>query len=96
MKRDKSIVQKDMSRCYVCGTTQGLHTHEVFYGSANRKKSIQYGCYVRLCGRHHNLSNDGVHFNKQLDTSLKRVAQECFEGLHGHDKFMEVFKKNYY
>lgn len=96
MKRDKSIVQKDMSRCYICGTTKGLHTHEVFYGSANRKKSIQYGCYVSLCGRHHNLSNDGVHFNKQLDTTLKRVTQECFEGLHGHDKFMEVFRKNYY
>lgn len=96
MKRDKSIIQQDMSRCYICGTTQNLHTHEIFYGSANRKKSIEYGCYISICGHHHNLSNQGVHFDKQLDITLKRIAQECFEGIYGHDKFMEIFKKNYY
>lgn len=94
MKRNKSIIH-DMSKCYVCGTTQDLHTHEVFYGSANRKKSIEWGCYVKLCGRHHNLSNEGVHYNKTLDTKLKQEAQRKFEMIHGHEKFMEIFRKNY-
>lgn len=94
-KRDKSIIQKDMSKCYVCGTTQNLHVHEIYGGSANRKKSIEWDCYVRLCGNHHNMSNQGVHFNKHLDQTLKQNCQIMFEAIHGHDKFMEVFHKNY-
>lgn len=95
MKRDNSIIQNDLSKCWVCGTTSNLHTHEVFYGSANRQKSIKYGCYVRLCGYHHNLSNNGVHFNKQLDTKLKQETQKAFEETHSHEEFIKVFGKNY-
>jgi len=90
----KSILQT-IDACWVCGDTRNLHTHEVFYGTANRKKSIQYGLQVRLCGRHHNLSNEGVHFDDVLDTQLKMFAQKKFEEKYGHEKFMEVFKKNY-
>ena len=81
--------------CWVCHTTSNLHHHEVFHGSANRRKSIEWGCQVWLCGPHHNLSTQGVHFNKKLDDKLKRYTQEKFEELYGHDKFMEVFHKNY-
>ena len=95
MKRDKSIVARDMERCFVCGDTQHLHIHEVFFGTANRKKSIEWGLYVPLCPEHHNMSNKGVHFNKTLDTKLKKYAQKKFEEKHGHEKFMEVIGKNY-
>lgn len=95
MKRNKSIIQKDMTCCYVCGRTYSLHVHEVFYGTANRKKSIKYGCYVALCAYHHNMSNEAVHFNKQLDTQLKQRCQRKFEDLYGHEFFMETFHKNY-
>lgn len=94
-KRDKSIVQKDMSKCYVCGITTDLHTHEIYFGTADRKKSIEYGCYVRLCAKHHNMSNEGVHFNHWLDRRLKEIGQREFEKLYGHDKFMKVFHRNY-
>lgn len=90
----KSILQT-IDACWVCGTRQNLHTHEVFYGTANRKKSIKYSLQVKLCGRHHNLSSEGVHFNKALDTQLKMFAQKKFEEKYSHEKFMEVFKKNY-
>ncbi|MDO4379086.1 MAG: hypothetical protein Q4C64_08190 [Erysipelotrichia bacterium] len=95
MKRDKSIIQKDMSKCYVCGTTTDLHTHEIFFGTADRKKSIEWGCYVRLCAKHHNMSNAGVHLCHWLDRKLKEIAQKEFESLYGHDKFMEIFHRNY-
>lgn len=95
VKRDKSILQPDMSSCYICGKRGALHIHEVFYGTANRKKSIAYGCYVSLCPEHHNMSNDGVHLNKALDNSLKMACQKRFEELYGHEKFMEVFHRNY-
>ena len=100
MKRDKSILQPKMDECYICRkingihTTYGLHTHEIFFG-VNRQNSIKWGCYVKLCGYHHNGSNDGVHYNIAQDLDLKRDGQIAFEKLYGHDKFMEVFGKNY-
>lgn len=94
-KRNNSLIQKDMSKCFVCGCKNNLHIHEVFHGSANRKKSIEYDCYVALCANHHNISDEGVHYNKELDTYLKVLCQEAFEKKYSHKKFMEVFHKNY-
>ena len=68
-----------MKQCAVCGTTQGLHHHEVFFGSANRQISIKHGFQEWLCGTHHNLSNDGVHFNRELDLKFKRKHQLLYE-----------------
>lgn len=84
-----------MRKCYVCGRTAGLHRHHVFEGSANRKKSEEYGMVIDLCGVHHNLSSEGIHFNKELDLKVKREYQARFEEKYGHEKFMEVFKRNY-
>lgn len=89
-----SILTDDMEHCYICGATP-VHIHEVFYGSANRKKSIEYGCCVPLCPRHHNMSKDGVHFDHELDWKLKQECQKRFEELHGFTKFTEVFRRNY-
>lgn len=95
MLRNKSIIQKDMSKCYVCGTNQGLHIHEIYYGTSNRNKSIRYGCYVSLCGYHHNLSKNGVHFDKALDRNLKEECQKQFEKEYSHERFIQIFKKSY-
>ena len=42
----ESIIQSN-KECYVCKTTLNLHRHEVFFGKANRKKSIEDG--LNLC-----------------------------------------------
>lgn len=89
----KSILQTN-KECWICGSTT-VHEHHVFEGSANRKKSEQYGLKIYLCPRHHNLSNDGVHENLVLALSIKKFAQRKFEDKWGHEKFMEVFHKNY-
>lgn len=73
----KSVLQNN-KECWVCGDTN-VCCHHVFYGTANRKKSDKLGMTVWLCPQHHNMSNEGVHFNKLLDLSLKRFAQEYFE-----------------
>lgn len=88
----RSILDVD-GRCLFCGR-RGTERHHVFYGTANRAKSEKYGLTVRLCREHHR-GEDGVHFNRQRDLELKRFAQLVFEGLYGHEKFMEVFHKNY-
>lgn len=89
-----SILQNE-KKCFICGTHLGLHCHHIFGGNANRKKSEKYGLKIWLCGRHHNLSNEGIHFNKAVDLSVKRKAQEKFEETHTREEFMQIFGKNY-
>lgn len=90
----KSIMQTE-KRCYVCGTTYGLHEHHIFYGTANRKQSEKHGFKVYLCGRHHNLSEEGVHFDHELDLRIKRDCQSVFEKTHSREEFMSIIGKNY-
>ena len=91
----KSIVSNERV-CWVCGTPYGLHKHHV-YGGANRKWSEKYGCWVYLCGKHHNLdTKEGVHFNKELDNKLKDFTQKRFEAHLGtREDFMAIFGRNY-
>lgn len=90
----KSIIQEN-KECWVCGTTQDIHEHHILYGTANRRLSEKYGLKVWLCGKHHNLSNEGVHFNKELDRSLKVLAQKRFEEEYPNESFLRIFGRNY-
>ena len=90
----KSIISNERE-CIVCGTTLNLHKHHIFYGLANRKQSEKYGCWCYLCAIHHNLSNDGVHFNKALDIELKQKTQKKFEEVYPDLDFIKTFGKNY-
>ena len=94
MKR-YSILQKE-ARCYVCDTSQNIHIHEVYYGK-NRQNSIKWGCCVYLCGKHHNQSNEGVHFNNRLDQELKVKMEQQFLKVYNKatEDFISIFKKNY-
>lgn len=86
-----SLLQ-DEKKCYVCNTTYNIHIHEVFFGK-NRKKSIEDGCCVYLCGKHHNQSNDGVHFNSKLDSELKKQMELYW--LKEYNKTIDDFIKRY-
>ena len=79
--------------CYIC-KRQPVHRHHIF-GGMNRQMSEKYGMVVYLCPYHHNMSNDGVHFNKELDTELKMQAQRQFEETHTREEFMQAFRRNY-
>ena len=88
----KSLIS-DEKECWRCGATSQLHKHHIFPGAA-RKSSEKYGCWVYLCGKHHNLSLEGVHFDRKFDNDLRKLCQAKFEEKYGHDKFMEVFHRN--
>ena len=90
-------------RCFVCGKG-GTHLHHVFFGTANRKKSDEDLMFVYLCPYHHNMSNQGVHQNKELDNKLKVYAQKvwmdtyCDKDMSEEDKinkFIERYGRNY-
>ena len=90
----KSIIQNN-KECYVCKTIYNLHSHHIFFGTSNRKQSEKYGMKVWLCQEHHT-GNTGVHFNKDLDLHLKKLAQIQFEAVYGDSEvFRGVFGKSY-
>ena len=90
----KSIMQ-DEKVCYVTGSTDDLHKHHIFFGTANRKKSEKWGCWVWLRSDFHNMSNHGVHADKELDLKIKRETQRRFEELYGHETFMKEFGRSW-
>lgn len=83
-------------RCFICGSEQMLHRHHIFHGTANRRISEKWGCWVYLCYLHHNGSNEGVHFNSALDRQLQRQCQQAWQDLHGTEEdFRKVFGRSF-
>jgi hypothetical protein len=101
-KGTQSILQRNNSKCYLCGEEANyvdgnLDVHHIFPGTANRKKSEQYGLKVRL---HHNKCHqygpDSVHRNREVAMQLMIEGQRAFEELYGdRDFFRKEFGKSY-
>lgn len=70
----------------------GLERHHIMHGHARRQLSEEWGVWTYLCKKHHSNVHD---INDGTDRFLKMVGQKRFEQLYGHDKWMEVFGKNY-
>ena len=88
-----SILQ-DEKKCYICGRVRNLQSHHIVFGNPGRKNSELYGLKVWLCMDHHT-GDIGVHQDINLDRYLKRIAQTEFERRFSHEKWMEVFGRNY-
>lgn len=86
-------MQTYRSACELCGRP-ATQRHHVFFGTANRKKSEEWGMVARLCLDCHT-GQGGVHLNRQKDLALKRKYQTLFEMKHSKKEFMEVFGRNY-
>ena len=89
-----SILQ-DRKECYFTKATTGLHKHHIYYGTGQRQISEDNGFTVWLRGDLHNMSKDGVHFNKARDLRLKRACQRKYEETHSRDEFMALIGRNY-
>lgn len=91
----KSIISNN-KQCFFCNSIINIHKHHIFFGTANRKLSEKYGCWVYLCAHHHNMSDEGVHFNKAMDLELKQLCQKEMEK-NGttRTEFMQIFGRNY-
>lgn len=88
------VTEDEQDRCYICGSYRWIEMHHIF-GGANRKNSERYGLIVPLCHYCHNEPPNGVHFNKMNRLHLQAKAQRVFESIESHDRFMEVFGKDY-
>ena len=92
----KSIIQ-DTKECYLTGATYNLHEHHIFYGTGLRKLSEKYGLKIYLRADKHNMSNEGVHFNPELDLQIKQMAQKKAMEHYGWTvaDFIRIFGRNY-
>lgn len=89
----KSILQ-DEKKCYITGRTDRLHLHHIYFG-ANRKISDKNGFTIWLIPELHNMSNQGIHFNRDFDLAIKRDCQRKFEENHTREEFIKLIGKNY-
>ena len=91
-----SILQTER-KCYVCGGVNNLALHHCIYGTGKRALSEREGLTIWLCYKHHNGSDDGVHFNKELDLRIKQMAQQEWLSQHNNnlDQWMKIFRRNY-
>lgn len=90
----KSIITDDMEHCYFCGMPKEA-IHHIYMGNPWRKISDKNGFIVPLCNYHHNMSNNSVHFNKDMDLTLKRACQTKFEQAHSREEFVRLIGRNY-
>lgn len=94
-----SIMQCDLSRCYICGrSVQKLDRHEIYHGDVKgrlREKSKRYGLWVMLC--HWDCHLNGAHARKDFSDLLKREGQQRAMDYYGMttDEFIAEFGKNY-
>ena len=74
----------------------GSHRHEIFYGS-NRQKSIEDGLVIFLRPEDHNMSENGIHANREFDLYAKRKAQARWQEFYGKttEQFIKRYGKNY-
>lgn len=99
----KSIMHsKQGGTCYLCmllyqdyDRRTVLEEHHVMEGTASRQLSEHYGLKVYLDPEHHRLSKESPHQSKEIDDLLHRKAQKAFEQKYSHEKWMEIFRKNY-
>jgi len=98
-----SILVPKLDTCFICGTSSRICLHEVFHGTANRKKSKEDGLIIPLCFDHHQ-GTFGVHNNSKLDSKFKHDAEICWIHEYANDcnspeekinKFIDRYGKNF-
>ena len=92
-----SIFTDDLDMCYISGSTKAsgedIHIHHIF-GAANKKSSEKYGFILPLRADWHNMSDYGIHFDRELDVRMRRKCQDYWLKHYGtQEEFIQVFGK---
>lgn len=85
-----SILVDNLDVCVFCGRPRA-DLHEVFFGTAKRQASKDWGMVIPVCRDCHSY----IHRFRPTRLYTQKEAQKVFEEKYGHEKFMEVFGKNY-
>ena len=77
-------------RCYICGRYGPTEVHHCLHG-IRRAEADKYGLTVHLC----RICHARLHDRGDFDRELERTAQREYEKKYGHEKWMEIFGKDY-
>lgn len=90
----KSIMPQDL--LWSTEYFEGSHKHHIF-GGANRKLSEEDGVFIYLKPKMHNMSDKGIHFNKDFMNYAHQVGQKAWQDYYGKTKedFIKRYGKNY-
>lgn len=91
--KEEFCIMPDMPPYWRNKRFEGSHRHEVFFGTANRKKSIEDGLVIFLSPELHNMSDRGIHFNRSFDTYAKMTAQQVW--MEYYNKTVDEFRQRY-
>lgn len=92
-----SLVQTDMTRCFLCGRRdRKLDRHEI-WGGAYRQKSKALGMWVLLCHEDCHEGKGGVHQNPRRTFELRQLGQLALMSKLGwsKDDVRREFGRNY-
>lgn len=97
MRKEEFCIMQSNPPYWTNKRQPGLHRHEIFYGIKNRKKSIEDGLVIYLTPEMHNMSKEGIHFNKEFDSAAKEIAQMTWMNYYGKtiDDFIKRYGRNY-
>ena len=84
----------DLSISYLSGRPAEC-IHHVFGGSGRRTISEKHGFIIPLTNDEHNMSDNGIHFNKEMDLKIKKLCQKKYEETHSREEFIKLIGKNY-
>ena len=90
----KSILTDDLETSIISGSPAEC-IHHIYGGYGRRKISEKYGFIIPLTNREHNMSDQGIHFNHELDLFWKRKCQAKFEETHSREEFIRLVGRNY-
>lgn len=90
--RSKSRLTDDIEHCFICGKENPC-IHHIFQGK-NRKNADEDGYLLPLCMDHHT-GPKGVHNNKEMDLTFKRVAQSHWELTKDREAFIRRYGRSY-
>lgn len=95
----KKSLYSEERECWLCHNTN-VHRHHIYPGNGRRDASEREGCWVYLCPAHHNMSDFGIHFDKELDRAMREDCQRRWERREGiedpeHKAFRAIFHDSY-
>lgn len=95
-KKEEFCIMKNNYPMWANHRFTNSHKHHIF-GGAYRKKADEDGLVIFLTPELHNMSNQGIHFNKWFDTYAKKEGQRRYMEYYGKTKedFIKRYGHNY-
>ena len=91
-KKAFSVFTNDLNKCVITHTGP-THIHHIF-GASNKANSEKYGFLIPLSPEYHDMSDKGIHFDREFDLLYKHKCQEYWlENIGTKEEFIKEFGK---